>query len=201
MVALTYSKLFYSTNSKKGAVMVDFLEINLMPIGIKKLMSVVRRISICTVVCMFAFLIYIWGAGVFDCFVTGIGCSLLFLFVIIPILRPGIVFDKVSQSTVRFVADQMYLLDKKGRCWRTIDYKRITAVRVEEVSGFFYGQNQDLFRGKYVCVFLNGLTNIPNVSYAQLFTEKDFIMFGFNEEAIHWLYQNLHEVEICATCN
>ena len=102
--------------------MVDFLEINLMPIGIKKLMSVVRRISICTVVCMFAFLIYIWGAGVFDCFVTGIGCSLLFLFVIIPILRPGIVFDKVSQSTVRFVADQMYLLDKKGRCWRTIDY-------------------------------------------------------------------------------
>lgn len=169
--------------------MEAFVEIDLMPIGIKKLMSVVRRISICTALCLFVFVAFLWIVEVFDRLETGIGCSLLVFLATILILRPGLMFDKVSQSTVRFATDQMYLLDQKGRRWRTIDYNTITTVRVEEVSGFFYGQNQDMFRNKYVCIFLNGSTNIPNVSYVHLFTEKDFIMFGFNEEALHWLHQ------------
>ena len=170
--------------------METFLEISLMPINIKKLMHIVRKLCICVAVGMLTFLSFMWVNGVFDSFKTGIACSLLFLLVNIPILRPGIVYDKVSQSTVRFLTNQMCFFDKRGRCWRIIDYKEITDVRVEDVSGFFYGENQDRIKNKYVCVFLNGSKDIPKVPYRDLFNEEDFIMFGYNDEAMHWLCQN-----------
>ena len=175
--------------------MEDFLEISLMPINIKKLMCTVRKLCICVAVGTFTLLSFMWVVGVFDSYKTGIACSLLFLLVNIPILRPGIAFDKVSQSTVRFFSHQMCLFDKRGRCWRIVNYKEITDVRVEDVSGFFYGQNQDRVKDKYVCVFLNGSMDIPNVPYRHLFNEEDFIMFGYNDQAIHWLCQNLKRIE------
>ena len=107
--------------------MEAFLEISLMPINIKRLMRIVRKLCVCVSVCVLIFLSFMWISGVFDSFETGMVCSLLFLLTSIPILRPGVVYDKVSQSTVRFLTNQMCLLDKQGRCWRIIRYKENTA--------------------------------------------------------------------------
>ena len=87
------------------------------------------------------------------------------------------------------------ICDKSGACWRTIKYSAITAINVQEISGFFYGQNKDMFRSKYVCVYLNGATNVPDVSFEKLFLQKDFFMFSYNLDALRWLQQKhcLHE--------
>lgn len=169
--------------------MVDYKEIDLMPIGIKNQMRMIKRVSTCTEVCAITLLVVMWAAGFFHDLVTGAVFSLILLLITTPLLLPGFMFDKVSQSTVCFVADHIHILDKKGVRWRSIDCNTITAVRVEEISGFFYGHNKDMFRNKYVCVFLNGATTIPNVSFSNLFTEKDFIMFGYHAEALQWLLQ------------
>ena len=169
--------------------MADCKEIDLMPIGIKNQMRMIKNVSICTELGAITLLAVMWVAGFFQDFTTGVVFSLILLSITTPLLLPGSLFDKVSQSTVCFTADHIRILDKKGVCWRSIDYNTITAIHIKEVSGFFYGQNKDMFRNKYVCIFLNGTTNIPNVPYKNLFTEKDFIMFGYHAEALQWLLQ------------
>ena len=169
--------------------MVDCKEIDLIPIGIKNQIRMIKRVSTCTEVCAITLLVVMWAAGFFRDLITGVVFSLILLLITTPLLLPGYIFDKVSQSTVCFAADHIHILDKKGICGRSIDCNTITAVRVKEISGFFYGQNKDMFRNKYVCIFLNGATNIPNVPYKNLFTEKDFIMFGYHAEALQWLLQ------------
>jgi len=171
--------------------MVGYEIIDLMPIGIKNQTKMIERVSICATGCVIALLVIMWATGFFYDSVTATIFSLILLLITTPLLLPYFIFDKVSQSTVRFSADQIYILDKRGKCWRSIDYNTITAVRVDEISGFFYGHNKDMFRNKYVCVFLNGATTIPNVSFANLFTEKDFIMFGYHTEALQWLLQKI----------
>lgn len=169
--------------------MVECKEIDLVPSGIKNQIKMINRVSICTEVCAITLLAVMWVAGFFHDFETGIIFSSAFLLVTTPLLLPGFMFNKVSQSTVSFASDQIHILDKRGVCWRLIDYNTITDVRVEEISGFFYGHNKDMFRNKYVCIFLNGATSIPIVPYKNLFTEKDFIMFGYHPEALQWLLQ------------
>lgn len=169
--------------------MVDCIEIDLMPIGIKNQIRIIKKVSTCTEVCAITLLVVMWVAGFFHDLITGVVFSLILLLITTPLLLPGYMFDKVSQSTLCFTDDHIHILDKKGICWRSIDCNTITAVRVKEIPGFFYGHNKDMFRNKYVCIFLNGATTIPNVSYAKLFTEKDFIMFGYHAEALQWLQQ------------
>lgn len=169
--------------------MVDNIEIDLMPIGIKKQMRMIKRVSTCAEVCVITLLVVMWAAGFFHDLITGTVFTLILLLITTPLLLPGLMFDKVSQSRVYFAADQLHILDKRGKCWRVIAYDTITAVRVDEISGFFYGHNKDMFRNKYVCVFLNGATTIPDVSFAKLFTERDFIMFGYHAEALQRLLQ------------
>ena len=169
--------------------MVNYTEIDLIPIDIKNQMRMIKRVSTCTEVCAITLLVVMWAAGFFHDLTTGVVFSLILLSITTPLLLPGFLFDKVSQSTVCFDADYIHIFDKKGRCWRSIDCNTITAVRVEEISDFFYGHNKGMFQNKYVCIFLNGTTTIPKASYANLFTEKDFIMFGYHAETLQWLLQ------------
>lgn len=169
--------------------MADYIEIDLMPIGIKNQMRVIKKVGTCAVMFAFALSAVMWATGYYYDVLTGIVFSLVLFLIAIPLLLPGLKFDKVSQSKVRFTADQIRILDKKGTCWRTIDYCIITDVHIEEISGFFYGANKDMFRNKYVCLFLNGSINKPDAPFAKLFTEKDFVMFGYNAEALQQVYQ------------
>ena len=166
-------------------------EIHLIPIGIKNLMRIIKKVSMCTVCGYASLLVIMWVAVFFHDWITGVVFSITLLFITIPILIPGFMFDKVSQSVVCLEIDRINVLDKKGVCWRSIDYNAITAVRVEEVSGFFYGHNKNLFSNKYICIFLNEETTIPNVSYAKLFSAKEFLLFDYQAEALKWLQDRI----------
>ena len=169
--------------------MLDYEKFDLMPISIKNQMSMIKRVSTYAEVCTIILLLTMWAVGLFHDYLTGMLLSLILLSITTPLLLPGFIYDKVSQSMVCFVSDHIHILDKKGVCWRSIDCSTITAVCVEEISGFFYGHNKDMYRNKYVCIFLNGVRTIPNVSFAKLFTEKDFIMFGYHPEVLQRLIQ------------
>lgn len=169
--------------------MIDFIEVDLIPIAIKNQLRMIKKVSTCTEVCAITLLAAMWSIGLFRDFTTGLVLSLILLSLTTPLLLPGYMFDKVNQSTVRCNSDRIHILDKKGGCWRSIDCNTITAVRIKEVSGFFYGHNKDMFRDKYICIFLNGATNMPDVPYAKLFTEKDFVMFAYNDEALQWILE------------
>lgn len=173
---------------------MDYIEVDLMPIGIKKQMRTIKIVGSCAEIAVFAFLIVLWTSRSFHDIPIGIIFSSAVLLITTPLLLPGFMFDKVSQSTVRFSEEGLSILDKKGVCWRSICYGAITDVRIENVSGFFYGHNKDMFQYQYVCLFLNGSTDIPHVSFAKLFNERDLIMFGYHAEALHWIRQKcLHK--------
>ena len=175
---------------RKGVFNVDHLEIDLLPVGIKRQMRMVKKVAIYAQTCVVFALVVMWSTGVFRNSFTGIVVSIALLLVITPLLLPGFWYEKVSQSTVRLEADRIEILDKKGVCWRTIYGSQIVSVRVEDVSGFFYGSNKHLYHNKYICVFLGESEKIPEVSFARLFSETGFVMFGYHAEALHWIYQN-----------
>ena len=164
------------------------LEIDLMPAYIKQLMRAIKNVSICAELGAFMLSAVMGALGFFHDVATGCIFSLILLLITTPLLAPGFIFEKVSQSTVRLTDDRIYIIDRKGKCWRTIDYSAITTMRIEEIAGFFYGQNKMLHRNKYICFFLNGSTEIPNVSFAKLFTDKDFFMLGYREKVWTYIY-------------
>ncbi|MBQ4102403.1 MAG: hypothetical protein IJC85_05915 [Oscillospiraceae bacterium] len=167
------------------------MEVDLMPICLKKQMNTIKKVSICVEIGVVFLLLVMGIAGFFKDLTTGIIFTSILLLITTLLMIPGFLFEKISQSTVRFAEDRIQVLDKNGICWRTIFYREITNVRIEEVSGFFYGQNQNLFRNTYICIFLNGSTSIPDVSFSKIFTDKDFIMLGYHAEVFLWLRQEL----------
>lgn len=171
--------------------MIDQLELDLIPYSIKQQMKTMRRVSFYTVGCIFVLYIAMLLYGIFHDMVAAITLLLLLLLITVPWLLPGFRFDKINQSRVCLMTDCIRILDKSGNCWRTIDYSTISDVREEDISGFFYGENKNLYREKYICVYLNELTEIPSVSFAKLFAEKDFIMFSYRPEALQWIQQKL----------
>lgn len=177
----------------KEVFILSYLSIDLMPENIKKQMIAIKNVGISAGIFAIVLLLAMWGFKIFRDLSTGVVFSLVLLSVAIPLQIPSIRFDKVAQSTVRFEFDQIKILDKKGRCWKSINYCSISAVRVEEVNGFFYGKNTDLFRNKYICIFLNNSTNIPDVPFADLYDEKDFVMLNYQIEALQLIQQKFFE--------
>lgn len=175
--------------------MIDQLELDLIPYSINKQMKTMRYIGFYTVGCIFAVYIAMLLCGIFHDMVAAITLLLLLLLITVPWLLPGLRFDKINQSRVCLMSDCIRILDKSGNCWRTIDYSTISDVREEDISGFFYGENKNLYREKYICVYLNGLAEMPCVPFARLFAEKDFIMFSYQLEALQWIQQKLSKKE------
>lgn len=164
--------------------MTDELEIDLMPISIKNQMRAIRIVSVWAVGCTFTLLIAMFLFGIIQDVVTALVFSFILLFVTTPLLIPGFRYDKISQSKICFTSDRICILDKKGECWRSIDYSIISDIQIKDVTGFFYGENKNMYKSTYICIFLNGITDVPPVPFAKLFTENDFIMFGYQAEAL-----------------
>lgn len=168
---------------------MDHIETTLVPVGIKKLMKTIRTAGICTEVFAIVLVIVLGVTRRFSDLAAGILLLVLLHLITIPVLIPGFLYDKVSQSTVRLTERRMQILDKNKNCWRSIDYHDITAVRTEEIYGFFYGKNKDLYHSSYICVFLNGSTTIPDVSFAKLFSHEEFFMFAYHPDALARIQQ------------
>lgn len=170
---------------------MDFLQVDLMPFVIKSLMNGIKKVVICSEFFCVAIIILLWAMGFIGDFGTGVIVTVAFQFITINMLILGLKFNRTSQSIVRFTDDKIQVLDSKGNCWREIDYNTITTVRAEIIADFFYGRSKKTFRFKYVCLYLNGATSIPNVSFAKLFKEKNFFMFNYNDEALHFLEKKI----------
>ena len=171
--------------------MSKYVETDLLPFYIKIIMKWYRRMMLLIEASIVVAMIVLWGFGACN-WITATVLIFMFLLILVPYSLPLLIYNKTSQSTLHFAADQIRVLDKKKNCWRVIDYSSITDIRAEEITGFFYGPERNHVRYKYVCVFLNGLKDVPDVSFGKLFTHKDFIMFGYDDEALKWIQKKVH---------
>lgn len=174
--------------------MTDFIETDLLPLPIKKHMEIRRKVGACMAAGFLAFGAMLWLIGAFQDAATGLFVTAALLLIgllpVVPIYR----FQKLSQSRVRLTEDRILVLDRHGVCWRTIDYSAVTDVRAEKIGGFFYGSNSDTVIYEYICVFLNGVTELPKPSfqffhsyYADMFQDANFLMFAYHADAYHRL--------------
>lgn len=163
---------------------------NLIPLAFRSIMKTTIKVS---VFCEFAFLValVIMGiTGMFKDTFSAVFFSLVFLLIIPLALIPCLRHYKTSQSSVEILFDRIKVLSKSGVCWREIPFDLITHIGVKSISGFFYGQDRHQATHKYICLFLNGCTKIPNTTYAELFKHKDFFILYYTEEALDLLSKN-----------
>ena len=90
--------------------MENILTVDLVPT--KRLMRTIKKVGIYAnfvpVVLFSVVFIPDWETGFLG--------SLPYLLVTLPLLLPGLIFDRVSQSVVRFDTSQIQVLDKRGTC-------------------------------------------------------------------------------------
>lgn len=172
----------------------------LMSIKVKKLMKIGNIVFVLINTCVLVFVLYMWCVGAFHDVATGVivSSSLISIFVFI-LSKPGFRYNRIWQSTVCLTDKQIQILDKRGVCWKKGTYDEISNLRVEEIVGFFYGENREKFREKYVCIFFNGLVNVPNVEFKDLFFQKDFMMFAFDAEALSLIRKKVYIPDLCPT--
>lgn len=158
--------------------------IYLVPNHFRKTIVAVRNAGISLVLLAIMWILYVGFSGGFSDLSSAILYSLTILTVASLSMIPGIRYYKVSQSTVLLTPTQIRIVDKSGSCWREIDYTSISKITVENIAGFFYGKNNDNCVNKYICIYLNELATIPNVTYHNLYTHRNFIIISYQEHAL-----------------
>ncbi len=158
------------------------MKYSLIPEGYRKLMTVCKRIALIADMTILLPLAFFIAAGFHHT-----AAYLFYLAIVLtPIFTGYLIFfcscDKVVQSTVTLHHEGIRVSDKKNRCWREISYNNVKAVAVKEVFGYFYGSRKDEFKAKYICFFLNDQTEIPTVSYKNLFRQRGFFMVAYTDE-------------------
>ena len=154
---------------------------NLVCSPFRRLMALVKKIAIGFAFAMVLLALSLFLCGVYDSPKTGILCSMIMLGFSVLLLIPGFYYEKVSQSSASLTESEIHILDKKGRCWRVVPIERITALQVKEIAGFFYGKNGQEAKDTYLCIFLNGATEIPEVSYHKLFFQENFFLVSYDK--------------------
>ena len=164
------------------------MNINLLPLSMKNYMYGLKKILIWSII--IAFIIWVTLA-IFMLFymdtATIFAVSSLFLLFILICIFPFFLHYKTSQSTVQMDSTKISILDHKGICWREIRYENISNFRVETITGFFYGVNQERCHNDFICLFLNGNNSIPYASFSKLFYHKDFCMIAYDPAALEWI--------------
>lgn len=165
------------------------MTVNLVPLRFKKVMWTVRKIAIIGEVLTALLLLIIGVLGIFADAITAIVFSVLCLSITTLLMIPGFLYEKISQSNVKFTADKLRVLDRHGNCWREISYDSITTIRIDEIAGFFYGKDREMNIEKYICFFFNGTSEIPDIPYSKLYKSKDFFIVGYQENVLDLIKQ------------
>ena len=129
--------------------------------------------------------------------VTGLDPLPLFLIIfsipagvlIYPLLRYG----KLSQSTLTIGENDIEIRDRKGICLKQIPFDSITEIRREQIYGELFGEKKDECHGVYLCFFLNGNTEVPDVPFYKLFLHKNFTMVYYEEENLPLFSDSLRQ--------
>lgn len=166
---------------------MDYIDFDLIPVGIKKLMNMIRHVAIGANMFSCSLLLLLWGFGFFCDLTTGISCSAIVFLVTVPLLIPAFKYDRLNQSKFQLTDDQIIVCDKHGNYWRTIPYHRVSSVRIEKIPGFYYGQNTNAFVNEYICLYLDGTTNRPEAAFSDLFQMDGFMILGFHKDALDWI--------------
>lgn len=164
----------------------------LLPVHLKKVMQTTISVAIWAIV---IFPILMLGAtwfGVLKDAEAATVILLTFFVTIAMIIVSPLKYRKISQSSVLFEDEKLLIFDSKGRSWREIYYNQITDVYIRDIVGFFYGTNRDSIKNSYICIFLDGLQEIPNGSYASLFTHEKFLAISYQKE-VYDLLKNAME--------
>ncbi|MBE6748837.1 MAG: hypothetical protein E7557_06360 [Ruminococcaceae bacterium] len=163
---------------------MNCIKFDVMPIGIKSFIRIRKKVCIFAEFFSILWVIAMVATGLIrnlsDCVAFFVALQIVMMIMV----TPWIFYCKLSQSILIFLEDHLNVCYENGKCWRTIKYSEITDVRVKEVPGFFYGENQNMEKNNYICIFLNGTTDIPDNSFAKLFKEENFFMFAFQEQAL-----------------
>lgn len=153
----------------------------LVPPAFKAIIKTTIKVSFFCEIAFFIVLLIMGIVGIFEDIFSSVCFSVVFLCIIPLALIPCLRHYKTSQSSVEFSYDCIRVVDEAGACWREIPYDAISSISVENISGFFYGQDRQRANHKYICVYLNGCTRIPDVAYHELFKHKDFFMSYYQE--------------------
>lgn len=168
----------------------DQMQVPLIPPVFKAVMKTSVKVGFFCEITFFVLVVSMGIAGMFKDIFSALFFSVGFLLVIPLALIPCLRHYKTSQSSVEILQDRMRVLDKRGVCWREIYFDAVTNIGVENISGFFYGQDRHQAKHTYICVFLHGCTKIPDVAYSDLFTRKDFFALYYTEDALDLLSRN-----------
>jgi len=127
------------------------------------------------------------------------GISLFPLFIIIfsipacVIIYPLLRYGKLSQSTLTIREECIEIRDKKGICLKQIPFDSITEIRREQIYGELFGEKKDECHGVYLCFFLNGNTEVPDVPFHKLFLHQNFTMVYYEEENLPLFSDSLRQ--------
>ena len=168
------------------------MSFNLVPKSFFVFMKKHTRIAVIFSVCLFCTAMCMMACGVFENTATTVFIITAVIVLITICLQPGIANNKLIYSKVEFSHEGIEVKDKKG-CWRVIPYEAITNIQVEEVFGFFFGTNRERIVAKYICFYLNGEKEHPNVPYNKLFKEPNFFLMGYQDDALV-LFQRMYEL-------
>ena len=146
-------------------------------------------------ICSFFFLLILLscGFGGISDFTTALalfGCWGVFtLFLFYPLLRYG----RLSQCVLTIGDDFLEIRDRKGICLKQIPVETVTEIRRERIYGELYGDKKDECHAVYLCFFLNGNTEVPDIPYSKLFLHEDFTMIYYPEKEIPSFPDNLRQ--------
>ncbi len=109
-------------------------------------------------------LLLIWGVPAFILFY--------------PLFRYG----RLSRCALTIGDHFLEIRDRKGICLKQIPVEAVTEIRRERIYGELYGDKKDECHAVYLCFFLNGNTDVPDLPYSKLFLHEDFTMVYYKEE-------------------
>lgn len=168
----------------------QYIKVNLVPAHFRRTIAVVRSAGILVFSLAVGWLCFVGLGEGFANWPSAILYSSIVLAVASLGLLPGLLYDRISQSTVLLSSNKLFVLDKRGRCWRCVEYSSISKITSEDVPGFFYGKDKCECVNKYICIYIDGQETIPEVSYAKLFRHNGFLLFSFQQRAMDYILDN-----------
>ena len=103
-------------------------------------------------------------------------------------------YDCKTESKIRLCKNTIQIIDWRGQIKQEICYRKITTMRIEEITGFFYGGDRDNGTNIYICLFMNGQTQIPDVEYKKLYYQDDFVLIAYDDRVYSVLKERLRMI-------
>ena len=159
------------------------MKTRLCPVPFEKMVRTIRSLGIVfsllgsTLFSIMFFSGLLWDVGARVAFI------LVFSILILPGVIVGILYERISGSTVVVMADKLLVVDSHEKCWREIPFNSINALTIEEIETLYVRIDYKSIKFKYICVHTNNQKDSSGIPYRVLLRKK-YNMFPilFQEE-------------------